>query len=78
MVGQSIQQIKGPMFGYFPNAAKTWLVTKYQYHQKAKATFSSTSVNITCEGRPHLGAPIGSQAFVEQFVGEKVKGWKQT
>ena len=43
----------GPGFGYFPNAAKTWLVTKEAYHSEAVTTFEGTDVRITSECRPH-------------------------
>ena len=26
-------QKKGPLFGYFPNASKTWLITKPQFEE---------------------------------------------
>ena len=66
---------RGPTFGYFPNASKTWLVTKSELHQEALRTFENSSVNITCVGRPHLGAPLGSTSYVDQFVLDKVNLW---
>jgi len=62
----------GPQFGYFVNAAKTWLVTKLQ---EAVAGFSGSGIRITSEGRPYLGAAIGSDGYVSRFVTDKVKGW---
>ena len=47
----------GPAFGYFANAPKTWLVTKVEHWERARELFRDTNVNITCEGRPYLGAP---------------------
>ncbi len=58
----------GPAFGYFANAAKTWLVTKEHNLSTAQTCFSGTGVNITHEGRPHLGAAIGTQEYTETFV----------
>ena len=54
----------GPYFGYFPNANKTWLVTKSQFKSIGKKIFSDTAVNVTSKGRPHLGAPIGMPEYV--------------
>ena len=52
----------GMKFGYFVNADKTWLVTKKKnYYSKAEAVFAGTGVHITAEGRPYLGAPIGTE-----------------
>ena len=52
---------EGPRFGYFANASKTWLVTKNGLLEEARAIFANSGVNITPDGRPHLGAFIGSQ-----------------
>ena len=33
-------QKEGPLFGYFPNASKTWLITKPQFEEEAKQLFA--------------------------------------
>ena len=66
---------EGPAFGYYAKAPKSWLITKPEHMSKASVVFSSTNVNITCEGRPYLGAPIGTRQFVENFVRNKVSEW---
>ena len=33
-------QKKGPLFGYFPNASKTWLIKKLQFEEEAKQLFA--------------------------------------
>ncbi|XP_065902627.1 uncharacterized protein [Dysidea avara] len=68
-------RIKGPAFGYFVNAPKTWLVSKERFHSIATTLFSDTDVQITSAGRPYLGAAIGSNAYVQEFVRDKVVGW---
>ena len=65
----------GPLFGYFPNASKSWLVTKETFLSEAKAAFAGTRVNITNHGRPYLGAAIGTNDFVSTYVKTKVKEW---
>ena len=65
----------GPGYGYFPSASKTWLVTKKEYHAEATSTFAGTGVNVTSDGRPHLGAAIGSWEFVTSHVNSKVNEW---
>ena len=67
----------GPAFGYYANASKTWLVTKESYLAKAREIFRDTQVKITSQGRPHLGAPLGSKEFVDQFVSEKITQWSE-
>ena len=64
-----------PAFGYFANASKTWLITKEHHLPAAQSCFSGTGVNITHEGRPHLGAAIGTQEYTESFVESKVEKW---
>ena len=62
-------------FGYFPNAAKPWLVTKEGFHNSATSTFANTGMSITSNGRPYLGAAIGSNEYVKEEVESKVKEW---
>lgn len=65
----------GKGFGYHPNASKTYLVVKDNQLEKAKKAFAGTNVNITTEGKRHLGAVIGSSEFKDLYVREKVKTW---
>ena len=65
----------GPGFGYFPNAAKTWLIVKDSCYSLAASVFADTNVSVTSEGRPYLGSPLGTASFVSQFVEEKVEQW---
>ena len=67
----------GPPFGYFPNASKTWLVVKEQYLKHAQILFANTCVNVTTDGRPHLGAAIGSSSYIAQYVSSKISIWVQ-
>ena len=65
----------GPLLGYFPKATKSWLTVKPDYLESAKEIFSGTGINITSQGRKHLGAVIGSDEFKKEYVDEKVKEW---
>ena len=67
----------GRAFGYFVNPAKTWLVTRDTHQSPATSIFQNTGVNITVEGKPHLGGALGSTQFIETFVLQKVHIWKQ-
>ena len=69
---------EGPAFGYFPNPSKTWLVTKQGRFDKASNTFAGSGVNVTLDGRPYLGAVIGSQEYVEEYVSSKVRAWSSS
>ena len=67
----------GFMYGYFPNAAKTWLIVKPERLDEAKQQFAGTGVSITVEGKRHLGAALGSRAFTEAYITEKVESWSR-
>ena len=65
----------GPSFGYYVNPNKTWLVTKEKCVSAASTLFGESNVNITTEGRPVLGSPIGKPEFISNFVDRKVNKW---
>ena len=50
---------------------------KEEFKKKAEASFADTNVQITSEGRPHLGVPIGSSTYIDQFVAQKVQQWSK-
>ena len=50
----------GPLFGYHPNATKTYLVIKDKYAVAARRAFAGTSISITTNGQRHLGVAIDS------------------
>ena len=54
----------GPSYGYYANAKKSWLVVKEAHYTTALSAFHGTNPNITTTGKPHLGAPLGTQSFV--------------
>ena len=58
---------KGRKFGYIGKGAKSWLIVKTsELAESAKKVFGD-EVNITLEGRRHLGAVIGSKEFKDQY-----------
>jgi hypothetical protein len=65
----------GTAYGYFPNAEKSWIIVKEGNLEEAKEIFQNTGINITVEGRRHLGSALGDTAFVERFVQMKVESW---
>ena len=65
----------GPALGYYPNAKKCWLVVKPEKLKEANDVFAGTGINITTEGRKHLGAALGQRSYLEEYVGSKVKEW---
>ena len=67
---------RGPLFGYFANDKKTWLVVKESNESVVRYLFSDTNVHIITAGRPYLGAPLGSGQYVTEFIQSKVDTWK--
>ena len=66
---------KGPAFGYYPNAIKTFLVVKSDRRERAVNVFEGTAVQITTEGRRYLGGALGTEKFVQDFIADKVSDW---
>ena len=62
-----------PNLGYFPNAKKCWLIIKPGKEESAHAIFDGTAINISAQGQKHLGAALGSMAFLEEYVNGKVE-----
>jgi len=62
----------GPLFGYFPEETKCWIIVKPQYLSEAKRTFADTKIQLTMKGKRHLGAIIGSTSYHAEYVSEKV------
>ena len=65
----------GPLYGYFPNGAKTHILVKSQHIEKAKEIFKGTSITISDGGERYLGSAMGTDVFVQQFAQKKVEGW---
>ena len=67
--------IFGSKIGYFPEPSKSWLIVKSEKLKEAEQVFNDSKVNITCDGREHLGATVGSNTFKESYVTSKVDKW---
>ena len=65
----------GPKFGYFPEPAKSWLITKRGTNAIGKKLFKDTKVKITNSGKRFIGSVIGTFAFKKQYVDETVSQW---
>ena len=72
----------GPDYGYHPKASKTILIVKREHLAKAKEVFENTQIKILDggardedNGHRDLGAAIGSSAFVEKHLKERVSEW---
>ena len=55
--------------------SKTWLVVKQEHFPLATEIFADSGVQITVEGRRHLGTALGTSSFTEAYVNDKVQEW---
>ena len=60
------------------NARKSWLILKSEKDLTlAQQIFSDTDLNITTEGKRHLGTALGSDTFKKKYAEGKVQAWVQ-
>ena len=65
----------GPSYGYFPNAAKTYLLVKEDWLETANEIFGDTGISVELSGRRVLGSPIGSTEFIRDYVSNSISEW---
>ncbi len=65
----------GPLYGYFPNGAKTHILAKPEHTEAAKEIFKGTGITVSSEGKRCLGGAMGTASFLRQYVERKVNGW---
>jgi hypothetical protein len=51
------------------------LITKPEKEEIKREIFKETEINITTEGKRHLGAVVGSRSYLNEYVNEKVEEW---
>ena len=68
----------GVKYGYYVKPSKSWLVLKNPDKlEDCKRLFESSPINITVQGKRHLGASIGSHEFKNSYIDDKVARWKR-
>ena len=65
----------GPLFGYYPEPTKSWLIVKQQHEERANEIFQGSNIQISTRGKKHLGAVIGSTDFKKEYCEKLVDGW---
>ena len=69
---------EGPKFGYDVNPPKTYLITKERHRSSATSVFSDTKIKITTDGKPYLGASLGTTpSFTVLHAKSKVEKWSE-
>ena len=74
-MGQAHDSLDLDMATTHSNGCKTWPIVKEGLQDTASSTFAGTSVQVTTQGKRHLGAALGTQYFVEHYVAKQVKEW---
>jgi len=67
----------GPKYGYFPNAAKSFLIVKPEKQEEANTIFQGTNVSVCLTGKRYLGGTLGTASFAKEFVEAKVVEWEK-
>ena len=62
---------------FFVSASKTLLIMKENHESTTINAIQNTGVNITTDGKPHLGSTLGTTKFAEDYLHQKVKLWTQ-
>ena len=65
----------GPKYGYHAEPTKSWLIVKERLLESAEEIFDGVGVNITMQGKKHLGAVIGQIDYRHEFVAKLVDKW---
>ena len=65
----------GPTYGYYPKASKTHIILKSaELMDRAREMFGP-DIQITTEGKRHIGAALGSEQFKVRYIEDKVSKW---
>ena len=65
----------GPYLGYHAKPSKSWLIVKAEHKAYAENVFAGTGLQITTDGKRHLGAVVGTESFKNEYVSEKISDW---
>ena len=65
----------GPFIGYYAKPSKSWLIVKPAHLEYAAQVFAGSGLQITVEGKRHLGAVVGSEEFKTEYVTGKIDEW---
>ena len=62
----------GQNYGYYPQPTKSWLTVKENTLEEAVGTFGGTNIQISTEGKRHLGAVIGTKVNKKNYINDKI------
>ena len=59
----------------FPEPAKSWLIVTSDCSNKAIHIFKDTDIQLTAQGKRHLGAALGMSQFKDDYIMENINKW---
>lgn len=62
----------GLNYGYYPPPTKSWLIVRENKQEKAVWVFEGKNIQISTEGKRHLGAVIGMKENKKNYVNDKI------
>ena len=68
-------ETEGNKFGYFVNRSKSWLICKNEEIANDAEDLFKGTVQITTEGKRHLGSVIGSKGYEKEYCEDLVGKW---
>ena len=68
---------EGRKYAYHVNGSKSWLIVNSQQLMSEAELVFAGEVNISTEGKRHLGAVIGSKNYKAQYYNKKISEWKE-
>ena len=67
---------EGMKYGYYVKPSKSWLILKdHNKLEECERLFASSPINITVQGKRHLGAAIGSPNYKNEYIVYVVLSW---
>ena len=64
-----------PNYGYYPQPIKSWLIVKENKLEEAVRVFGGTNIQISTEGKQHLGAVIETEENKKNYINDKIGEW---
>ena len=65
----------GPNYGYYPQPTKSWLFIKENKLEKAVWVIGVTNIQISTDGKQHLGAVIEMEENQKKYINDKISEW---
>ena len=62
-------------YGYYPQPTKSCLIAKENKLEEAVQVFGGTNIQVSAEGKQHLGAVTGTEENKKNHINNKISEW---